>query len=184
MCGIVGYFDSQFRGRCDEALGLQKTQTLQHRGPDGQGHYYDEAVFLGQRRLSILDLSEGGKQPFVCPLTETVVVFNGELYNHLELRRSLEAKGYRFNSPTDGIILPALYREYGRNFARLLKGIYAIAIYDRREKSLLLARDRFGIKPLYFSWQDGLLSFASEIKGVHFSPRLDYQALYDYLSLG
>ncbi len=184
MCGIVGEFDSLGREPLNEVEHSQLLMRLKHRGPDGHGAYHEEYLFLGQTRLSILDLSEGGRQPFVCPQTQVVVVFNGEIYNHRELRAGLESRGYRFESTTDGIILPALYREYGASFARLLKGIFAIAVYDQKHKSLVLSRDRFGIKPLYFSWKNGRLSFASEIKGISRHSKMDDQAIYDYLSLG
>src|SRR6516165_3908172 len=163
MCGIVGFIG--FGSRQDlEAM----TAALSHRGPDGSGLWVspDAPVFLGHRRLSIVDL-EGGAQPMWDAAGEIGVVYNGEIYNHLELRRALEAVGHGFRtSHSDTEVLIHGYRQWGEDLPARLNGMFAFAIYDRVRRRLFLARDRFGEKPLYLYRQPGRIAFASELSAL------------------
>jgi asparagine synthase (glutamine-hydrolysing) len=176
MCGIAGFIG--FGSRQDlEAM----TAALSHRGPDGSGLWVspDARVFLGHRRLSIVDL-EGGSQPMWDAADEIAVVYNGEIYNHLELRRTLEAAGHRFQtSHSDTEVLIHGYRQWGKDLPARLNGMFAFAIYDTVQRQLFLARDRFGEKPLYLYRQPGRIAFASELSALlchtdipkHLEPR-------------
>jgi len=158
---------------------------LVHRGPDSDGVFEDGGVALAMRRLSIIDL-EHGDQPISNEDGSVTVVQNGEIYNYRELRRELEASGHRFRTSSDTEVLVHLYEEHGEGFARRLRGMFAIALWDGRERRLLLARDRFGIKPLYYRLVDGTLSFASELKAMleqpGFSRRIDPEAVAAFLA--
>jgi asparagine synthase (glutamine-hydrolysing) len=186
MCGIVGQlnFDGtpvdaqQVKAMCDAIV---------HRGPDDEGQFASGAVGLGMRRLSIIDLS-GGHQPMQTDDGDVTIVFNGEIYNHLDIRRDLEAKGHRFRTSSDTESILHAYREYGVDCLSHLNGMFAIAIWDRPRRRLLLARDRLGIKPLYlYQCPRGLL-FASEIKALFRVPGvprdLDQQAMAYFLRYG
>lgn len=161
------------------------TQQLRHRGPDQQGTFCDEAVSLGHRRLSIIDLSGHGRQPMTNEDGSVQLAFNGEIYNFQELRDELLQKGHTFRSQTDSETIVHAYEEYGADCLARLRGMFAIAIWDARQGSLLVARDRIGIKPLYYWQANGQLVFGSEIKAILQAdavPReLNRQALYDYL---
>jgi asparagine synthase (glutamine-hydrolysing) len=162
---------------------------ISHRGPDDAGYHIDNesGIALGFRRLSIIDLSPAGHQPMSNPEGTIWIVFNGEIYNHLDLRRDLERKGYRYHSGTDTETILYAYQEYGLSFIEKLYGMFGLAIWDGRSGELILVRDRIGIKPLYYSFQDGTLYFGSEIKALLKHPdlprRMNRQGLYDYLSL-
>lgn len=157
-----------------------------HRGPDGKGCYIDKDIAMGMRRLSILDI-EGGKQPFYSQDQSVVVLCNGEIYNHKELKRELAAKGYQFHTTNDVEVLPSLYQEYGIDFVRKLNGMFAISLYDKRERKLFLIRDHVGIKPLYYAMVGGHIIWASEMKSILKLNKVDkginYQALSTYLDL-
>lgn len=161
-------------------------RTLTHRGPDDAGYFVDGRIALAMRRLSIIDL-EGGSQPIANEDGTVRVVYNGEIYNYLELRSDLESRGHRFETQSDTEVIVHLYEEYGEDCVTRLAGMFAFALWDGRGQRLLLGRDRLGIKPLFYSWEPGRrLVFGSEIKailaaGVDREP--DRQALYDYLSL-
>jgi asparagine synthase (glutamine-hydrolysing) len=159
-----------------------------HRGPDGQGHYIDDYCELVHRRLAIVDVTSAGNQPMPNEDGSVQVVFNGEIYNHLTLRAEMKSQGHRFRSNSDTEVLVHLYEEYGADLVNRLRGMYAFAIYDRDRRRLLIARDRFGIKPLYYAVVKGQCVFASEIKAIlavaDFLPTIDRQACYDYLGLG
>lgn len=146
--------------------------SLFHRGPDDSGIYLDASVGMGFRRLSILDLSEAGHQPMVTADQQYVLVFNGEIFNYLELRTELITLGYEFRSSGDSEVLLAAYREWGRECLAKLNGMWAFVIYDRRRRCLFGSRDRFGVKPLYVSRVDGVVQFASEIKALRASGYL------------
>lgn len=187
MCGIAGRFspihlppDPDWAGRADALL--------QHRGPDGRGHFRDEVCELVHRRLAIIDLSPTGLQPMPNEDGNVQVIFNGEIYNHRELRQDLEARGHRFRGTSDTEVLAHLYEEDGAELAGRLRGMFAFAIYDRRGGALLLGRDRYGIKPLYVAVLDDQVVFASEIKAIlavrGFERTIDRQACYDFLGLG
>jgi asparagine synthase (glutamine-hydrolysing) len=158
---------------------------LTHRGPDGEGYYFDSDIGLGMRRLKVIDL-ETGQQPVFNESRSVTVVYNGEIYNYRELRKSLEERGHRFASRGDTEVITHLYEEFGDRCVDHLRGMFAFALWDRERRRLLLARDRLGIKPLYY-WQDnGRLVFASEIKAIlkcdFVDRRLRPAALHDYFS--
>lgn len=160
MCGIFGY------AGFDEPKLLERMGTvLQHRGPDDVGYYRHDRVHLGIRRLSIIDLA-GGKQPVTNEDGALVVVYNGELYNYLELTKVLQARGHTFTTRSDTEVIVHAYEEYGIDFLHKLHGMFAFALYDVHKRALLLARDRIGIKPLYYYCRHGKLIFASEIKAI------------------
>jgi asparagine synthase (glutamine-hydrolysing) len=171
MCGIAGTTD----GRADEML-----RALVHRGPDSGGAYTDGPVSIGARRLSIIDLA-GGDQPIENEDGTLVVVQNGEIYNYPELRRELERAGHRFRTNCDTEVHLHLYEEHGPEYARLLRGMFAVALWDTRRRRLVLARDRYGIKPLYYRHAGGRLEFASELRAL---PRgaIDLDALEAFLA--
>lgn len=162
-------------------------QLLHHRGPDGHGFRSWSEATLVHTRLSIIDLSPSGAQPMPNEDGTIWTVFNGEIYNHRELRRDLETRGHRFKGRSDTEILPHLYEEEGLSFVGKLRGMFALAIYDRRTQTLILARDRFGIKPLFYSQQKDRIVFASEIRALLEFPgidkRPDKQAIYDFATL-
>jgi asparagine synthase (glutamine-hydrolysing) len=161
------------------------SRRLEHRGPDSDGIFDEGGVALAARRLSIIDL-EGGDQPIANEDGSVVVVQNGEIYNHRELRRELEGRGHRFATAADTEVLVHLYEEHGEGFVERLRGMFAIALWDARAGRLLLARDRFGIKPLYYRHVDGELAFASELKAMlelpGFSREIDPRAVSAYLA--
>jgi asparagine synthase (glutamine-hydrolysing) len=160
---------------------------LAHRGPDGGGHYADVRCELVHRRLALIDLSQTGAQPMPNEDGNVQVVFNGEIYNHRELRAELSSKGHGFRGRSDTEVLVHLYEEHGAEMASRLKGMFAFAILDRRQNRVLLGRDRFGIKPLFYAAQGGQWIFGSEMKAIlalrGFAPQLDRQACYDFLGL-
>ncbi len=189
MCGIVGVFSyGSTRASITTELLVRMRDTMVHRGPDDEGVYLsaDGRVGLGFRRLSILDLSTAGRQPMANARGDRWIVYNGEVYNFRELRAELEAKGHRFRSQSDTEVLLALYDEYGRAMVHRLRGMFAFAIWDEGERTLWLARDRIGVKPLYYTFANGVFLFASEIKALlaypGVVPRVDLEAFYHYLS--
>jgi len=159
--------------------------TLVHRGPDDEGLFERGPVALAARRLSIIDLDHG-HQPIANEDGSVVVVQNGEIYNYRELKRELEGSGHRFRTDCDTEVLVHLYEQHGDGFAKRLRGMFAVAVWDGREGRLLLARDRFGIKPLYYRFHEGELSFASELKAMleqpGFSRAIDPEAMSAYLA--
>jgi len=180
MCGIAGLAGFQ-----DRELLQEMTRRLRHRGPDDEGFHWDEDGSLGHRRLAIID-PEGGAQPMGSNSGRTWVSFNGQIYNFRELKKSLD-NDYEFHTECDTEVLPALYDKYGPDMVHHLRGMFAIGIWDAREKTLFLARDRIGIKPLYYSQLGDRLLFASEPKSLlactEISREIDLQALDVYLSL-
>lgn len=165
MCGIAGFsLFNYLEGDVStlEAMG----QAILHRGPDAGGTYLDESVGLCHRRLSILDLSEAGNQPMYSADGNLVIVFNGEIYNFLELRADLEKEGHQFKSHTDTEVILTLYQKLGERCLAKLNGMFAFAIWDKSAKSLFIARDRLGKKPLYYFSHEGRFAFASEIKAI------------------
>ena len=180
MCGICGV-----RGRVEESDLRQMTQAMAHRGPDDVGYHLTNEVGLGVRRLSIIDVL-GGHQPITNEDGSVVVVFNGEIYNHRDLRSRLENEGHRFTTRSDTEVLVHLYEEYSDAAVHLLQGMFAFALWDAKRRRLLLARDRLGIKPLYYTEVKGLFLFASEVKALLEHPDVnaspDLEALDLYLS--
>lgn len=186
MCGIAGYIDIYNEDRVREDILCGMTETMRHRGPDSGGRFYEQNAGLGFRRLSIIDL-ETGNQPLFSEDQNLVLVCNGEIYNYLELKKDLVQRGHRFRTKTDVEVLLHLYEDLGPEFVKQLNGQFACAIYNRRERSLFLARDHFGICPLYYSIVDGFLIFASEIKAILKVPQVprevDLTGLDQVLSL-
>jgi asparagine synthase (glutamine-hydrolysing) len=160
-------------------------KTLSHRGPDDEGYYFNGDIGLAHRRLSIIDLTTFARQPMSDPAGRYVLVFNGEVYNYRDIREELEEKGYLFSSSSDTEVVLNAYREWKEGCLSRFIGMFAFALWDNREKSLFLARDRLGIKPLYYYHRDSLFAFSSELKALlrlpSFSKDLDFQALYEYL---
>jgi asparagine synthase (glutamine-hydrolysing) len=187
VCGIAGIFEYDARAIVPDDVVARMCQVIRHRGPDDQGVYCSGPVGLGARRLSIIDLATGN-QPISNEDQTVWVAFNGEIYNFLELRPSLEAKGHRFSSNGDTEVIVHLYEEYGLDFVQHLRGMFAIALWDARTKRLVLVRDRLGIKPLYYWPQPDRLLFGSELKCLLAAPgnrpSVDLEALNSYLSLG
>ena len=183
MCGIIG-----ISGRIDTEALKSGLSSLAHRGPDDSGIFIDEPahIALGHRRLSILDISPLGHQPMVGADGSVVLIFNGEIYNFRELRAELEAKGFSFRGHSDTEVLLNLYLAEGEAMLSRLNGIFALAIWDKRKQSLLIARDALGVKPLYYAALNGCFAFASEIKALlHLVPQareLDVVSLHRYLS--
>ncbi len=187
MCGIVGIVRSDGETVSRDLL-ERMTASLAHRGPDADGFHLEEGVGLGHRRLMIIDLDERSNQPLYDESGELVVVYNGEIYNHAELRAELETKGHRFRTLCDTEVILYAYREYGRDCPRHLRGMFAFAIHDREKNETFLARDRVGIKPLYY-WQDERhFVFGSEIKAIvpalDRKPSVNHDAIDFYMSLG
>lgn len=185
MCGICGIFD--FRGApVDRDLLQRMTDRLQHRGPDGQGHFVCSNVGLGNRRLSIIDL-EGGWQPQTNEDGKIQVVFNGEIYNFIELRNELIRKGHKFKTRSDTEVIAHAYEEWGDDCLRRFNGIFSFALWNASRQTLLLARDHLGVKPLYYVLLGNRLLFASEIKSLLVDaecPReVDIQALGQLFTL-
>jgi asparagine synthase (glutamine-hydrolysing) len=166
MCGICGIVESDRSRPVSEGVLLSMRDSLKHRGPDDAGHYIRPGVALGSRRLTILDLSERGHMPMSTPDGRYWIVYNGEVYNFQELRSVMEARGRRFHSNTDTEVVLALYAEEGPAALKRLNGMFAFAVWDTQERTLFLARDRLGVKPLYYAVQDGALYFASEEKAL------------------
>lgn len=184
MCGIAGIADSQ--ALIDEGLIRQMCTVITHRGPDSDGYVDDGCVRLGVRRLRIIDLNTGD-QPIYNEDRSIVVVYNGEIYNYRELRTALEQKGHCFYTETDTETLVHLYEEYGVTFPEKLNGIFAFALWDSREQRLVIGRDYYGIKPLYYAQQGSRLLFGSEIKCIlqdaNFKRELNHQSLHVFLNL-
>lgn len=169
MCGIAGiYAYRESAPPVDEQELLRIREAMIHRGPDGAGVWIspDQKVGLAHRRLAIIDLSEAGAQPMSTADGNLRITFNGEIYNYRELRKELEAKGYRFRSNSDTEVLLHLYADRGPDIVRALRGMYAFGIWDERKKGLFLARDPFGIKPLYYAAGDRTFRFASQVKAL------------------
>jgi len=180
MCGINGF---NFR---DEKLIKVMNNRIRHRGPDDEGFYLDENVSLGHRRLSIIDLSEKGRQPLFNENKSICLIFNGEIYNFRELRRELEKRGHKLYSKTDSEVILHLYEDYGKDCLKSLNGIFAFAIWDTRKKELFLARDRIGVKPLYYYYKDNKFIFSSEIKAILEHPikkEINLEAFNHYFRL-
>jgi asparagine synthase (glutamine-hydrolysing) len=165
MCGICGIASAPGKEPPERDVVERMSRRLTHRGPDSEGLYLQGGVALAARRLSIIDL-EGGNQPLTNEDGSVVVVQNGEIYNYRELRRELERSGHRFATASDTEVLAHLYEEHGDGFVERLRGMFAVALWDAKRTRLLLARDRFGIKPLYFRLSGGALAFASELKAM------------------
>lgn len=185
MCGIAGF--TQFSHVFGDEITLDLMgQAIRHRGPDAGGTYLEKNIGLSHRRLSIIDLSESGNQPLISHDQQYVIVFNGEIYNFLELRENLERQGYPFKTHTDTEVILALYEKMGTDCLKEINGMFAFAIWDKKEQSLFIARDRIGKKPLYYYPTDNDVVFASELKAMltlDTIPReIRLDALYDFFA--
>lgn len=173
MCGFTGFLTGMTLVKNERKQIIQQmNERIRHRGPDRAGYFYGERTCLGFRRLSIIDLTTAGDQPLYSEDGRYVFVFNGEIYNYLGLKQELESRGYHFFSQTDSEVLVRGFEAYGEGIFARLRGMFAVAIWDQEEERLFLARDPFGIKPLYYTshTQDGSLLFASEIKSFFAFP--------------
>ncbi len=191
MCGISGIVSAGSPDKIIPAL-QRMTDSIAHRGPDAQGMWNDGLAYLGHRRLSIIDLSESGNQPMFSYDKRYVIVYNGELYNYRELRLQLQRavqgtneRPYFFNTQTDTEVILAAYMRWGKDCLQKFNGMFAFAIYDKEEGTLFIARDRLGIKPLYYSFENGQLLFASELRAILRSglieKKINRDAVPDYL---
>ena len=165
MCGIAGIYRPIERQVHSNELKAM-TDAIVHRGPDGEGYWTKDNIGFGHRRLSIIDLSDNANQPMHFANERYTITYNGEIYNYLELREKLISKGYSFRSKSDTEVVLALYDQKKESFLKDLDGMFAMAIWDDKEKSLFCARDRFGEKPFYYSYSNGNLYFCSEMKGL------------------
>lgn len=185
MCGIAGVFN--LNGEPVSSAILRKmTDSIAHRGPDGEGFYTDSFIGLGHRRLAIIDLSPAGHQPMLAENNQYAITYNGEVYNFQELRAELESLGYRFRSRTDTEVVLNAYAEWGNASVERFNGMFAFAIWDKSRQELFLARDRYGIKPLYYTFQGNTFLFASEQKAIIVHPNvereIDLEALLEYFT--
>src|SRR6266481_238563 len=165
MCGIVGIVQYDPRARVEETRVARMRDVLYHRGPDGAGLFVENNVGLGHRRLAIVDVA-GGHQPMANEDESIWITYNGEIYNHASLRPGLEARGHHYRTRSDTETSIHLYEEEQERCVERLQGMFAFALWDRARKRLLLARDRLGIKPLYYAVTRRELLFASEIKAI------------------
>ncbi len=172
MCGICGIYAFAGRQRADVANGRRMRDRMMSRGPDGHGEWLsdDGGVWLGHRRLAIIDLSPTGAQPMLAADGAQVLTYNGEIYNYAELREALKAEGAVFRGTSDSEVLLHLYRRHGPEFVARLRGMFAFAIWDPAQQSLFLARDPYGIKPLYYCARNGVFRFASQVKALVADP--------------
>ncbi len=187
MCGICGIFYKDRTRRVERNTLAEMNQRIVHRGPDDEGFLVEGNLGLAMRRLSIIDV-QTGHQP-ICNEDENLwIVYNGELYNHQELRRDLEARGHRYRTKTDTETIVHLFEEYGRDCVKYLRGMFAFAIWDRNKRELFIARDRLGIKPLYYRYDGKTLLFGSEIKTILAHPGVEAEfnraTLSEYLAFG
>jgi asparagine synthase (glutamine-hydrolysing) len=185
MCGITGIFNTN--GEPVSPVILRKmTDAIAHRGPDGEGFYIDSFIGLGHRRLAIIDLTPAGHQPMLTKNKQYILSYNGEIYNFQELRLELETLGHHFHSRTDSEVVLYAYAEWGERALERFNGMFALAIWDRQRQELFLARDRYGIKPLYYILQENTFLFSSEVKAIIVHPsyqiEMDKEALLEYFT--
>jgi len=189
MCGIAGIFHPDVPKPVDPARVKAMADVLAHRGPDGSGIWTAPGIGLGHRRLAIIDLSEAAAQPMLSPDGRLAISYNGEIYNFREIRAELQAKGHRFATGSDTEVILAAWRQWGPDSLDRLNGMFAFALYDAAEDMVFLARDRLGVKPLFYAeLADGALIFASELKGLLAHPLLrrapSAQGIEDFLAYG
>ena len=185
MCGIAGQLNTD-NSPVSSVILKRMTDAISHRGPDGEGHWVEENIGLGHRRLAIIDPSPAGRQPMISSDQRYILTYNGEIYNFKELRTELEAKGYWFRSKTDSEVVLYSLAEWGRDALIRFNGMFALAFWDRKKKALLLARDRYGIKPLYYFVDNKSVFFGSEQKSIleqpSFDRKINKKALLEYLT--
>ncbi|MDO8269897.1 MAG: asparagine synthase (glutamine-hydrolyzing), partial [Candidatus Levybacteria bacterium] len=183
MCGIYGQVNKNKNKSVDKGLFVESLNTLEKRGPDSSGTYFEENIGLGHRRLSIVDLSERGNQPMFSEDGEIGIVFNGEIYNYIDIKEELGNK-YQWKSRSDTEVLINAYREWGqRGLLERLEGMFVFALYDKRNNIINFARDHFGKKPLYYYLDDETFFFASELKAIINNPEVKRKVQVDKLSL-
>jgi asparagine synthase (glutamine-hydrolysing) len=185
MCGIAGYFNLNIAAEERLALLRQMCDLMEHRGPDEDGYYADDVAGVSMKRLSIIDVA-GGHQPMTSQDGTKQIVFNGEIYNYRQLRPRLEAQGHHFTTACDTEVILRQFEQDGENALQYLNGMFAIAVWDRAARRLFLARDRMGVKPLYYYWDGKSLAFASEIKALFavegIEKSINPHAIWDYLT--
>ncbi len=185
MCGITGIYHYASDEPVNEAILRRMTEVVSHRGPDDHGFHVKARIGLGHRRLSIIDVA-GGHQPIFNEDGTVAIIFNGEIYNYRELQKLVENRGHHLRTRSDTETIVHLYEEYGEECVKMLRGMFAFALWDERHQKLLLARDRVGKKPLYYAAHDGRFVFGSELKSLledpHLPRALDIEALADYFS--
>jgi len=185
MCGIAGYINMDGAPAEVEKVRLM-THAISHRGPDGEGQWIDGEIAFGHRRLAILDLSEAASQPMLTPDRRFAITYNGELYNYRELRVELEELGRAFQSQSDTEVVLQAFAEWGEEALARFNGMFAFAIWDKIRHELFIARDRYGIKPLYWSQSGNVFAFGSEIKAITAHPafqrEIDEQGLFEYFT--
>jgi len=185
VCGLVGYINVGDRP-ANEKITRDMGNLIAHRGPDGDGYWTDKNISLGHRRLAIIDLSEVSNQPMFSADGRYIMVYNGEIYNYLDIRKDLESRGQKFKTQGDSEVLLKAFEIFGPDAFLKLNGMFACAIMDRKSGLLTLARDRFGVKPLYYMAQNGVFAFASEIKAFKGHPELSFKlnphGLSEYLT--
>jgi len=182
MCGIFGFINSKYSSQ--EKLNILKNMgdRIRHRGPDDDGYLVNNNIALGMRRLSIIDLKTG-KQPIYSNDKNLVIVYNGEIYNFREIRNNLEKKGYVFYTNSDTEVIVNLFQEKGKDCLADLNGMFAFAIYNINKDELFITRDRFGIKPLYYTYINGILVFGSELKALLEFPKINTDISLEALDL-
>ena len=183
MCGIVGLIDKNSKNTKKKIIKNMADKII-HRGPDAEGYFVDDYIALGHRRLSIIDL-KGGDQPLYNETKDIALIFNGEIYNYKTIREDLINKGHKFKTNTDSEVIVHGYEEYGCELFKKLRGMFAILIYDSKNKIVVGARDHFGIKPFYYYKNDDIYLFGSEIKSFlehpEFKKEVNKKALKMYL---
>ena len=192
MCGINGFIslDNSFTDTDKSVLESKihlMNDTIIHRGPDSGGLHIENPIVFGFRRLSIIDLNDSANQPMISDDQNLVLVFNGEIYNYLEIKEDLIAKGYTFRTSSDTEVILKSFEAYGDDCVQHFNGMWAFAIYDVRKKRLFCSRDRMGVKPFYYSIVDNVLYFSSELKAIHSATktsRSDHKSVYEYLAYG
>ncbi len=186
MCGISGIINFSNQAVSEYEIKFI-TNLIAHRGPDGEGFYYGENFALGHRRLAILDLSEDGKQPMIFADSGNVIVYNGEIYNYLEIKDELTKKGFTFNTKTDTEVILAAYEHWGKDCVQKFNGMWSFSIFDKKRNILFCSRDRFGVKPFYYTVMNQKFIFGSEIKQLlHFFEKVycNQNILLEYLITG
>lgn len=185
MCGIAGFVNIKGEPASPVILS-QMAETISHRGPDGEGHFADGAIGLAHRRLAIIDLTPAGRQPMATPDGRYIIAYNGEIYNFQKLRSELEALGCHFRSRTDTEVVLYACSLWGKGCIERFNGMFAFALWDNKSGELLLARDRYGIKPIYYGESNGVFAFASEVKAIlahpAFRAKMDKEALVEYFT--
>lgn len=184
MCGFTGYFNSSGQPASIDIV-RNMADKIRHRGPDGDGYWVNDNIALAHRRLSIIDVRDIAGQPMKSPDGRYVMVFNGEIYNFQDIKKDLITKGCRFKTEGDSEVLLSAFTEWGNDAFLKLNGMFAVAIFDQKLNQITLARDRFGVKPLYYQFRNGIFAFGSEAKALFahpdFSPKLNSQGLEEYL---